>query len=616
MGAPLPPRRKRRAQALVLLLACAWLAGAWGRGAEAAPGLAIDAGDFPLIRVFAEIDALPGSGAEDAPILSENGAALADPMVLDRAQPLPLRLVLLVDTSGSMRNAMDAVRHAAAEAVQRLADTDALGLIAFADEVRPLAEPTRDRRQLGAAIAGLKAEGGTALYDAIKAGVAQVREAGGGRRAVVVLTDGKDEGAPGTPGSTTRLEPLKRILAEAGVPVYVLALGSDVDLAVLQEIATESGGRVYSAARPDALAALYGEVFASLRGSGGWSYVSPQLALDGTRRTVEAVWPNGRRLTATYPVPREPGVIWRYTRTGEAGGQCSAAGLSPSGTLALLPLPPAWVRADGTLLATLPLGGPYDRMAVLEQGTGFGFTGAHGDAFAFTPGEGQTAAPPALQAAGPQATPGAPIAVSPNGATLLWLHPPTGASKPTFSARQGPQAVPLWERALCPFSACDRATGAAVGDDGTALLNLTGVLQRVAANGTPGAAPRETFFPSVSLSADGTLGTAVVWRPAPKRALLLDAQLRTVMELSLRSYLDAVPAVAAISPDGRWVAARDDFQVQVLDVATRRGRTLALPRLRPGAACALTLAVDDTGRVLTGDGASIFLLQGAAPAAQ
>jgi hypothetical protein len=154
-----------------------------------------------------------------------------------------------------------------------------------------------------------------------------------------------------------------------------------------------------------------------------------------------------------------------------------------------------------------------------------------------------------------------------------------------------------------------------VADDGTALVNLTGVLQRVQPDGTPGPMRRETFFPQVSLSADGRLGAAVVWRPAPKIALLLDAGLRTVAELPLRSYLDSVPAVAAVSPDGRWFAARDDFRVQVLDLTTRRTLTIALPRLRPAATCALTLAVDRRGRVLTGDGASIFLLAGAAPAA-
>ncbi|HEX7928793.1 MAG TPA: VWA domain-containing protein, partial [bacterium] len=460
-----------------------------------------------------------------------------------------------------------------------------------------------------------RAEGGTALYDAIKAGVEQVLEAGGSRRAVVLLTDGKDESTPGNPGSVLRLEPLKRLLADAGVPVYILALGSEVDLGVLDEIASVSGGRVYSASHPDALAGLYADVFADLRGAGGWRYISPNLALDGSRRTVEVTLPDGSRASGVYPVPKVPGMIWRFTRTGEPGSLCAAAGLSPDGRLALIPNPLTPVQDTGQLRRTLPeesaAAPPVERAAITADNTVFAFTGTGGFAITLPRSDRDRGAPyRAHQQTMPAGTVGGPVAASPSGDFTLWFQLAEGGAKPTFTVRRASDAASLWSRPLCPFATCDRVTGAAVAEDGSAVLNLTGVVQRLAADGVSAGTRRETFFPQVSLSADGSRAAAVVWRPAPKRAVLMDAKLATVAELTVQSYLDGVPAVAAVSPDGRWFAARDDFQVQLMSTATRRVRAIPLGRLRPAATCTLTLAVDNTGRVLTGDGASVFLLQG------
>jgi hypothetical protein len=587
---------------LAFLLLCAGNAGAQG-------GLSADASDFPLIRLFAGRAPLFPAAPAVVPAVTEDGRTVTGVEMLERGAPLPLYVVLLVDTSGSMAGALDAVRYAAAEAVQRLGDADTLALIGFADQARVLAPPSRDRQGLGEAIAGLRAQGGTALYDAVKLGVQLARDADAPRRAVVLLTDGRDEGAPGQPGSATRLEPLRRLLAQSAIPVYTLALGRDADLAALQQIATVSGGRVYPALHPDALADLFAEVFRGLQATAGWRYISPDLRPNGTRRSVAVALPGGV-LSATYAAPEAPDVLWRFTRDAEPGSLCAAAGLSAGGEWALIPSPLALVRRPGHLVTPLPEATAaiyFERTTVLDDGSGYAFSGGGGMAFAAPSGEGALMP----RQAAPAGTPGMPVAASPSGRIMLWFHLPPGASQPTFTARQGPQAVTFWERRLCPLASCDRATGAAVADNGAALLNLTGVLQRVAADGTPGPARRETFFPRVALSADGTLGAAVVWRPGPKRALLLDSALRTVAELEVRSRLDGVPAVATVSPNGRWFAARDDFAVYLMEVATRHVRVIPLSRLRPGAACDLTLALDNRGHVLAGDGASVFLLKGA-----
>ena len=93
-------------------------------------------------------------------------------------------------------------------------------------------------------IDGLDAKGNTALYDAIVYSLLQFEETPG-RKAVVILTDGKDYGSRYQPSDCIRQA---RLL---GVPVYLISLGAPPDLR--QEpsqmrnvkIATETGGKVF-----------------------------------------------------------------------------------------------------------------------------------------------------------------------------------------------------------------------------------------------------------------------------------------------------------------------------------------------------------------------------------
>ena len=63
--------------------------------------------------------------------------------------------------------------------------------MSFSTTPRLLVAPTADRPRLLGAVAGLEAQGETALYDAVLAGVARWSATTGDRR-VVVLSDGGD----------------------------------------------------------------------------------------------------------------------------------------------------------------------------------------------------------------------------------------------------------------------------------------------------------------------------------------------------------------------------------------------------------------------------------------
>ena len=90
---------------------------------------------------------------------------------------------------------------AAAAFVEALRPDDSLGMLTFADKVDVAHAITTNRANSLETLAEYKAEGGTALYDALCDALLMLKGLKG-RRAVVILTDGRDEDNPGTgPGS-------------------------------------------------------------------------------------------------------------------------------------------------------------------------------------------------------------------------------------------------------------------------------------------------------------------------------------------------------------------------------------------------------------------------------
>ena len=85
------------------------------------------------------------------------------------------------------------------------------------------------RRQLTLdAIGKHQALGGTALWDALYDSMAYLKQQEG-RRAIVVLTDGRDENNPGTaPGSAHTLADVLAQVRDSGTTIYAIGLGPRV----------------------------------------------------------------------------------------------------------------------------------------------------------------------------------------------------------------------------------------------------------------------------------------------------------------------------------------------------------------------------------------------------
>jgi VWFA-related protein len=173
----------------------------------------------------------------------------------------PLELVLAIDVSGSMQEALPDVQEAARAFLKGLGPNDKVTVVAFNDTAFTLAprEATLEARLQ--AIDKLTAWGGTAVYDVIVRLVGQLsRQAG--RRAFVVFTDGEDQ------SSQASLQDVARAISDSDTTFFAVGLGKGDRLRViktnLEPLAEASGGLALFAEHSDKLLEPFATIVSDL----------------------------------------------------------------------------------------------------------------------------------------------------------------------------------------------------------------------------------------------------------------------------------------------------------------------------------------------------------------
>ena len=217
--------------------------------------------DVDLVELFVTVDDRLGRPVEDLAageftVLEEGRPQRI--VRFERLRDLPFHAALLVDTSGSMRDALPEVERAAfAFLSEVISPHDRAAVIPFADEPRVAARFTGDLQVLAGALGGLAADGETKLWDTL-AFALHYCSGLAGKRALVVLTDGLDS------GSRQRFDELLAYARGSGVALYFVGLGvpsrpPDVRWR-LEELARETGGRLFLARRARELGPAYDQL--------------------------------------------------------------------------------------------------------------------------------------------------------------------------------------------------------------------------------------------------------------------------------------------------------------------------------------------------------------------
>jgi VWFA-related protein len=120
------------------------------------------------------------------------------PLTLFDNTPQPVRLIVMLDVSGSMQGNLSLLRAAADQLFTRLGENDLARVGTFGREVTISPAFTRDvgelRRALPTVIAS---DAPTPLWRAVDDAIAKFKDDGEGRSVILVLSDGKDSGPTG-----------------------------------------------------------------------------------------------------------------------------------------------------------------------------------------------------------------------------------------------------------------------------------------------------------------------------------------------------------------------------------------------------------------------------------
>ncbi len=131
-------------------------------------------------------------------------------------QDNPLNVVLLLDTSRSAVERLDKIKNAATEFIKQLRPNDKCMIVSFDSTARVKSEFTGNQKLLDKAIKRtvLAEKQGTVMRDAISVIVEKELPKLTGRKAIILITDGKDA------GSVIGEIDLLRKLAESDAPIY------------------------------------------------------------------------------------------------------------------------------------------------------------------------------------------------------------------------------------------------------------------------------------------------------------------------------------------------------------------------------------------------------------
>lgn len=242
----------------------------------------------------------------------------------------PSNIVMIIDSSGSMKGSMEKVLNSAKTLINKMDDADKVQIIDFDSTIKKLTDFTDNKDDLLNAISQIKANGGTALYDSIITGLNEVKEKNG-LKIVIVLTDGKDENAKGNgPGSKITLSSLESQIKKINIPVYTIGFGKGSDTKTLTEIANLSNGKFYNAENPESLAKVYDKIITYVHSLHSFSYITDNGKWDGTKREVIVKIDNlNFYKNFSYTAPKDK--YWSYCFNKSGHYNASVISLSPDG---------------------------------------------------------------------------------------------------------------------------------------------------------------------------------------------------------------------------------------------------------------------------------------------
>jgi Ca-activated chloride channel family protein len=227
--------------------------------ADAAPADLVFRTNARLVEVYATVTDSRGRYIDE---LTAGQFAVLDqrqsqPILGFESRSAEVSVALLLDVTGSMHDALPALKNAALKLIGDLRASDWVAIYGFNSNVSELQSFTRDKNAAKRAVLHTMPFGETALYDAL-ARVNRDLAGRSGKKVVVVFTDGDDN------ASTITAQAAIRRAKAAGVPVYTIAQGAALFtsdfLKQLSGLSQATGGMPYAIHSPGEIRSVFERV--------------------------------------------------------------------------------------------------------------------------------------------------------------------------------------------------------------------------------------------------------------------------------------------------------------------------------------------------------------------
>ena len=203
----------------------------------------------------------------------------------DDAQPL--NVILLVDTSGSVKDKLMFEQDAANAFLEETLrpEKDMAAVVQFDSEINLVQDFTFDLKDLQSAIVDIRAGGATKLYDAIWVSVQELLRHEVGRRVLVILSDGDDT------QSVKKDEDAIKSAQDFDVVIFGIGVRGGrfrSNFGKLKQFSRETGGLFFNSnANIEELREAFSEINSAIKSQYSIGYVSTNQARDGGFRELE-----------------------------------------------------------------------------------------------------------------------------------------------------------------------------------------------------------------------------------------------------------------------------------------------------------------------------------------
>ena len=204
-------------------------------------------------------------------------------------EDIPVTVGLVIDNSGSMKPKLHDVVSAALVLARSSNPQDQMFVVNFNERVSfglPENIPFTDQvASLEVALSTVKANGETALYDAVAVAIEHLKKGDRDQKVLIVISDGGDN------ASKHKLSDIMALAGKPDVIIYTIGIfdeqDSDRDQGVLKRLAKNTGGAAFLPASLNEVAPVCERIAHDIRSQYIISYVPTNRNRDGNYRVIQ-----------------------------------------------------------------------------------------------------------------------------------------------------------------------------------------------------------------------------------------------------------------------------------------------------------------------------------------